>query len=250
MFKRRQPRSYLMQAREMVYPTGGFKRAIQYMLHRMRRLPDEPHRIARGVFAGTFVNFPPIFGFQFLSAALFAWVLRGNILAALLATFLSNPITTPLIAVGSLELGHWMLGIREPMDFLDIVRHFSDAGGEIWHNIRAIFTHDVARWEHLRDFFRLIYWPYFIGSLIPGLIVSVAAYYLTLPLVQAYQKLRARKTKERVEALRRQRAAEAAVVAAHMVGVAEPAGQAASAAGDAAGDPSDDAGGDDMGRAD
>lgn len=203
MFKRRKPRTILRQLREMVYPSGGFKRATQYMLHRMRRLPDEPHRIARGVFAGIFVNFPPIFGFQFAGAALIAWGLRGNILAALLCTFLSNPLTTPLIAVGSLELGHWMLGIKAPMDFLDIVRHFSDAGGEIWHNIRAIFTHDQARWGHLREFFWLIYWPYFIGSLIPGLVFSVAGYWLTVPLVEAYQKLRARKAAERVEKRRR-----------------------------------------------
>ena len=210
MFKRREPLTLTRKAREMVYPTGGFKRATQYMLYRMRRLPDGPHRIARGVFAGTFVNFPPLFGFQFASAALLAWVMRGNILAALLATFLSNPVTTPLIAVGSLELGHWMLGIREPMDFLDIVRHFSDAGGEIWHNIRAIFTRDVARWDHLRAFFWLIYWPYFIGSLIPGLIFSLAGYWLTVPLVGAYQKLRQKKAAERIERLRRQKAAEAA----------------------------------------
>lgn len=207
MFKRRQPRSLLMQAREMVYPTGGFKRATQYMLHRMRRLPDRPHRIARGVFAGTFVNFPPVFGFQFLTAAAIAFVLRGNILAALLCTFLSNPLTTPFIAVGSLELGHWMLGLPGHLDFLEIVRQFSEAGGEIWHNIRAIFTADVARWDHLRDFFWQIYWPYFVGSLIPGFVVSLIAYWLTIPLVGAYQNLQARKAKDRIEKRRRLRMA-------------------------------------------
>lgn len=200
----------LMQAREMVYPSGGFKRATQYMLHRMRRLPDRPHRIARGVFAGVFVNFPPVFGFQFLTAAGIAWVLRGNILAALLATFLSNPITTPLIAVGSLELGHWMLGMPGHLEFLDIVRQFSEAGAEIWHNIRSIFTHDIARWGHLRDFFWQIYWPYFVGSLIPGLIVSLVAYWMTIPLVGAYQRLREKKAKERIEKRRRLKATLAA----------------------------------------
>ena len=209
MFKRRQPRSLLAQAREMVYPTGGFKRATQYMLYRMRRLPDEPHRIARGVFAGTFVNFPPIFGFQFLSAALLAWLLRGNILAALLCTFLSNPLTTPFIAVGSLELGHWILGTPGGLDFMDIVHHFSGAGGEIWHNIRSIFTHETARWGDLREFFWMIYWPYFVGSLIPGLAISIIGYWLTLPLVRAYQALKQKKAKERIEKLRRHKMAMA-----------------------------------------
>lgn len=210
MFKRRQPRSLLAQAREMIYPTGGFKRATQYMLHRMRRLPDEPHRIARGVFAGTFVNFPPIFGFQFLGAALIAWALRGNILAALLCTFLSNPLTTPFIAVGSLELGHWILGTPGGLDFMDIVHHFSGAGGEIWHNIRSIFTHETARWGDLRDFFWMIYWPYLVGSIIPGLLISLLFYWLTLPLVRAYQTLKAKKAKDRIEKLRRRKVADAA----------------------------------------
>lgn len=213
MFKRRQPRSLLAQAREMVYPTGGFKRATQYMLHRMRRLPDEPQRIARGVFAGTFVNFPPIFGFQLLGAAGLAWVLRGNILAALLATFLSNPLTTPLIAVGSLELGHWILGTAGGLNFTQIVEQFTGAGGEIWHNIRSIFTDDTARWGELREFFWVIYWPYFVGSLIPGLVFSALAYWLTLPLVKAYQTLKAKKAKERIEKLRRRKAAAAAASA-------------------------------------
>ena len=31
----------------MIYPRGGFVRATRYVIHRMSRLPDEPHRIAR-----------------------------------------------------------------------------------------------------------------------------------------------------------------------------------------------------------
>jgi uncharacterized protein len=207
VFKRRNPRGIGAWAREMVYPTGGFRRATQYIVHRMRRLPDEPHRIARGVFAGTFVNFPPLFGIQFLTAAGLAWMLRGNILAALLCTFMSNPITTPFIAVGSMELGYWMLGIEAHLDFMYIVAAFADAGGEIWNNIRAIFTSEPTHWESLGTFFRTIYLPYLVGSIIPGLIVSTLFYYLAIPIVRAYQKLRANKTRDRLERRRRLRAA-------------------------------------------
>lgn len=199
VFKRRNPRSYSEIAREFVYPKGGFVRATRYVIHRMRRLPDKPHRIARGVFAGTFVNFPPIFGFQFASAALIAWIMRGNILAALLCTFLSNPITTPWIAVGSLALGHWMLGIEAPLDFVTIVAAFTDAGGELWDNFKAIFTSDPTHWNSLAQFFRTIYLPYMVGSIIPGLVTSTAAYYMTIPLIHAYQKIRAKKTLDRIE---------------------------------------------------
>ena len=56
VFKRRNPRTLWGWTREMVYPQGGFRRATQYVLHRMRRLPDSPQRIARGVFAGSVVG--------------------------------------------------------------------------------------------------------------------------------------------------------------------------------------------------
>ncbi len=207
VFKRRNPRSWISSARQLVYPDGGFRRATRYMIHRMRRLPDEPHKIARGVFAGTFVNFPPIFGIQFVSAALLAWVMRGNILAAVLCTFLSNPITTPFIAVLSLELGHWMLGIQVPLTPVMIYDGFSQAGHELWRNFMAMFTDGVARWDNLGRFWQTIYFPYLVGSIIPGLVFSVIGYYVTIPLVNAYQKLRAVKTREAVEKRRRLKAA-------------------------------------------
>lgn len=199
VFKRRDKRSYWQMTRDFVYPKGGFWRAILYVAHRMRRLPDQPHRIARGVFAGTFVNFPPLFGVQMLSAAGLAWALRGNILAALLATFLSNPLTTPFIAMGSLKLGHWMLGIRAPLDLAYVTAAFTDAGWQLWKNLVAIFTSDPTHWDKLGDFFTYLYWPYFVGSIIPGILFSFVTYYLTLPLVHAYQKLRAIKLRERAE---------------------------------------------------
>ncbi|MBT9245651.1 DUF2062 domain-containing protein [Gemmobacter fulvus] len=199
VFKRRDPRTYSQMARDFVYPKGGFRRAIHYVLHRMRRLPDQPHRIARGIFAGTFVNFPPVYGVQMLSAAALAWVLRGNIIAALLATFLSNPLTTPFIAMGSLKLGHWMLGIEAPMTFMSVYAAFTDAGGQLWHNFRAAFTDDVAQWDKLIDFFWFIFWPYTIGAIIPGLVASFIAYYLSLPLIHAYQKLRSARLREKSE---------------------------------------------------
>lgn len=207
VFKRRDKLTWFAWAREWVYPAGGFKRATMYLIHRMRRLPDEPHRIARGVFAGTFVNFPPIFGIQFISAAAFAYVIRGNILAAVLCTFLSNPITTPFIAIGCLQLGYWMLGMTGAMDIHAVFRAFTGAGEELWSNFLAIFTTAPTHWQNLGQFWRTIYFPYLVGSIIPGIIFSLVAYYMTIPLVKAYQKLRAGKLRDRIEKRRRIKAA-------------------------------------------
>lgn len=186
-------------AREFVYPRGGFRRAAQYVTHRLRRLPDEPHRIARGVFAGVFVSFTPFFGFHFLSAALLGWVMRGNIIAALLATFVGNPLTTPVIAITSVELGHRILGIDAPMDVRSIIAAFTNAGAELWDNARALFTSDVTHWENLGTFFGTIFWPYLVGGLLPGLAVGLAFYWAAIPIVRAYQKIRESQARARLE---------------------------------------------------
>jgi uncharacterized protein (DUF2062 family) len=199
VFKRRDRLSWLAWFREMFYPTGGFRRAARYVIHRMRRLPDSPHRVARGVLAGCLIGFLPLPGLQFLGAAGLAWLIRGNILAALLGTFNSNPITTPLFAVGAITLGHWMLGINTPLTAEAIGQSFADAGIDLWHNFLALFTPEVMHWEGLIQFWNTVYLPYFIGALGPGIVLSLGFYYLTIPLVAAYQKSRAAKFNENNE---------------------------------------------------
>jgi uncharacterized protein len=203
VFKRRTPRGWLSWARQMVYPDGGFKRATRYVIHRMSRLPDDPRRIARGVFAGTLISFLPIPGMQFLAAWGLAVVMRGNVLASLLATFVSNPLTTPVIAVFSVGFGHWLLGIHTPLTGEAIMDAFAGAGGEVWQNVKAIFTSAPVEWNSIGSFWDNIWYPYFVGCLGPAVITSLALYYLTIPVVQAYQKLRAAKAKDRVEKRRK-----------------------------------------------
>lgn len=199
VFKRRDPLSWGAWLREQIYPRCGFKRAIRYVLLRMRRLPDQPHRVARGVFAGSFIGFLPLPGLQFLVAWGAARLMRGNVLAALLATFNTNPITTPFFAVLAMSLGHWMLGIEAPLNAEYIGTAFVNAGSDLWLNVTAIFGPEHARWDGLIQFWHEIYLPYLIGSLGPALLLSAIGYYLTIPLVHAYQVARAAKSKERGE---------------------------------------------------
>jgi uncharacterized protein (DUF2062 family) len=197
----------------MVYPQGGFKRATQYVLHRMRRLPDSPHRIARGVFAGSMVGFLPLPGLQFIAAWLASRAVNGNLLAALLATFNTNPLTTPFFAMLAMSLGHWMLGIEKPLTPEYIGEAFGHAGADLWFNLTALFGPEQARWEGLLQFWHEIYLPYFIGALGPGLLLSLMFYYLTIPLVHAYQKARAATARERSERRGKLRAALAEAAA-------------------------------------
>ena len=138
MFKRK-PRSYSQLASDMVYPRGGWSRALQYLVHRVRRLPDQPHRVARGFAAGTFVSFTPIFGLHLLGGMALAWAVRGNVLAGVLGTMVGNPLTIPFIAVMSVGLGRRMLGIEGGMAPRAILDEFSAAGTQLAQNVMTLF---------------------------------------------------------------------------------------------------------------
>lgn len=202
VFKRRTPRSYVQIVTQSFYPRGGWRRASQYVVHRLRRLPDPAHKISRGIAAGVFASFTPFFGFHFIIAASIAWVLRGNILAALLATFFGNPLTFPVIAAVSMELGTWMLG-TPPVPLHRVGQAFSQASLELWHNMTAPFTDAVAHWDRLADFFSVIFLPYLVGGIVPGMLAAIAAYYLSYPLIVTYQKARDRRKQARSEKKRR-----------------------------------------------
>ncbi|MDN5787224.1 DUF2062 domain-containing protein [Pseudorhodobacter sp.] len=210
VFKRRDKRSWGRAAIEALWPRGGWNRAAMYMKHRLRRLPDAPHRIARGIFAGILVSFSPLFGLHFGGAALIAWIMRGNILAALMATFVGNPITFPFIAAFSVEFGNFLLGHPGVMSPLEIFRDFGQASAELTRNISSLFSSEPAHWDRLSRFFFRVYWPYLVGGIIPGLIAGTVGYYVSLPIILAYQNRRTKKLRERIAKRIAAREAEAA----------------------------------------
>lgn len=199
VFKRRNKQSYGEIAAGIVYPRGGWLRAVRYLFHRLRRLPDQPHKIARGIAAGVFVCFTPFFGLHFLVAAVLTLAMQGNMLAAMIATFFGNPLTFPIIATVSIELGSWMLGVHGGIPLPDIVGAFSRASVELWTNFTAIFTTETVHWNRFDRFFDRVFLPYLVGGIVPGIIVSVAAYAISLPIISAYQKARIKRLKKRFE---------------------------------------------------
>jgi uncharacterized protein len=209
VFKRRTPKSWLRFIAEAFWPRGGWARAARYVAHRLRRLPDPAHKISRGIAAGVFVSFTPLFGFHFVMSAAIAYVLRGNIIAALLATFAGNPVTFPFIASIAMETGAFILGTPH-VPLPGVVAAFSNASVELWRNVTAIFTPEVMHWGRLGAFFDVVFLPYLVGGILPGLVAALAAYFLSHPVIVAYQKTRIKRQKARYE---KRRAREAARVA-------------------------------------
>ncbi|MEB8387904.1 DUF2062 domain-containing protein [Rhodobacteraceae bacterium KMM 6894] len=193
VFKRRDKRPIWKSVALFFWPQGGWARAFRYVHLRVGRLPDPPHRIARGIFAGVFITFSPLFGMHFLFAASLAWIVRGNIIAALLATFVGNPLTFLAIATASLQTGHYLLGTGKDLPaemHRSLGGKFMDAGEDLRHNFWAMFTPETAHWDSLSVFYHDVFLPYLVGGIIPGLVCGIIAYYVSLPLLNVYQKRR------------------------------------------------------------
>lgn len=204
VFRRRERRPPWQVLREIVWPRGGWARAFGYVRHRLRRLPDSPAKIARGVWAGVFVSFTPFYGLHLLLSVGLALLIRGNVVAALIGTLINNFLTVVPISMLCLGFGYWLLGLRPKAHLLrSLGDSFSNAAADLWHNALAPFTDRTAHWEGLAEFWSQVFWPYLVGGIVPGLVAATAAYALTVVLVRAYQTARRRQLQARLAALRR-----------------------------------------------
>jgi len=203
IFKRREKAPLSYRVREALAPRKGFWRGMGYIGQRMRRLADSPHRIALGFACGAFVSFSPFFGLHFFLAAGLAWLVRGNILAALFGTAIGNPLTFPFISAASLSLGRWMFGLRdEGSDFKAITEAFGNAFSSIWSTVKSWFGYEPTVADGLIVFFWDVFLPYLIGGIVPGLIIATICYWLIGPVVAGYQNRR-RKKLEAIQARHR-----------------------------------------------
>jgi uncharacterized protein (DUF2062 family) len=192
LFKRRERRSIFRFFYEVIFSLKGISRAIEYVGIRLKRIPDTPHKISLGMSCGIFASFTPLFGLHFLIAGLLSYLLRANVLASLIGTFVGNPITFPIITVFNLKLGEWILGSSE---------YSSDDGGKIFEGFldfifliyKSFFTegsigeNNVPR---MNEFLNGVFIPYSLGGLILGIFIAVISYFLLRPLVATYQKKR------------------------------------------------------------
>ena len=168
IFKRRDRPGPLARLLEVIQPKKSWRRGFTYVGRRVQRLPDTPHRIALGFACGAMASFTPLFTLHIVVAIGLAAVMRGNFIAAALGTIVGNPVTFPLIAGAALSLGGWMTGAgRAVTEF----------------QMRDVFT-------HLDSFLDVVFLPYLVGGLLPGLATSVACYFAVRPLVAAYQNRR------------------------------------------------------------
>ena len=192
IFKRRDKRLTFGRLKELLLPKKGWRRALDYFIHRVKRIPDTPHKIAIGIATGVFCSFTPFFGLHFFLAAFVAYIFKGNIVAALFGTFFGNPVTWPFIASFSVKLGQKILGYPVTT-FETFLEHFVEASDATIQGVKSLFGYGESDWALLYSFFRELFLPYFIGGFVLGLISALFTYFVFRPIIYAYKVTRKKK---------------------------------------------------------
>jgi|TARA_B100000497_G_scaffold33626_1_gene39470 uncharacterized protein (DUF2062 family) len=171
--------------------------------HRLHRLPDNPEKIARGIWAGVFTTFTPLYGMHFIVAGTLAFVVRGNVLAALLATFFGNPLTYIPIGIISLRTGEFLLGSEGlGQDGENLVSLFLSAFFDLKSNLSSFIFGGPVEWNYLTLFYQDVFFPYLIGGVFPGILIATICWSISLPLIRAYQNRRKGRLREKLREIR------------------------------------------------
>lgn len=171
LFRRREAESLLGRMRVHLWPRRSWSRSSRYVVYRLRRLSDSPHAVAVGFAAGVYSAVTPFLGTHMIMAALIAWAIGGSIVAALLGTFIGNPLTYPVFWYSTYEVGNLMLGGTVAKQRIDL----SD----------GIFQSSLEQlWPILK--------PMSLGTIPVGLALAALSYVLVKPMVEAYQHRRRR----------------------------------------------------------
>ena len=142
----------------------------RYLLLRFIRLKGSSETIARGLAVGAFAGMFPIFGGQTIIGVLLAFLVKGNKMAAMAATWISNPLTYIPIYALNYHIGRRILNAAPA-------------------TISQQNVADVASiMEHGREFAVALLLGSFVTGLIMGTFAYLAGQKLSIRLKDYYRK--------------------------------------------------------------
>ena len=146
-------------------------RIISYYKLRLARLPASNYAISSGFACGAMVSFTPLLGFHFVLAIVFAYLIRGNFIAALIGTVVGNPLTFPFIWGLIYKIGTYVTNIK-----LEKKTH------EINFDMIINQTYEI-------------YFPMLVGGVIIAPLVWIITYYIIYSFIASFKKRRNKKNK-------------------------------------------------------
>jgi uncharacterized protein len=131
----------------------NLQRRLRYMVLRVKRMKDNPRKLARGLALGVFLNFLPTFGTGFFIAFFMARFFRANVFLAV-ASSLATKWCIPVLYTLNLKVGQMVLGMP------------SETLRTIWEKISG------SDWSGLVSLGK----PFLLGSMLNSVVGSVALY--------------------------------------------------------------------------
>jgi uncharacterized protein len=166
----------------LVLSWGRFREKVTAVLH----LDEEPSRLAAGMATGVFIGVTPFYGLHTLLALAVAYVFRLNKAATITGAWLNLPWFAPFVYAFCLHLGEAVL-----------TGDWSSFSPASIHGLAAYLK--VSPRETAGTLYQMV-WdmlfvaskPLFVGTTLVGLVLAVAAYFITLEAVRDVRRLRAR----------------------------------------------------------
>jgi uncharacterized protein (DUF2062 family) len=146
------------------------RRLFRYHWLKFRRLQDDPRKIAGGMALGVFIAFTPTIPFHMVGALTLAALLRVSPVSAFLGIQICNPLTIPAIYLAAYKVGQFLLYRGKPLVFPETFS-FDAWMGVLWQGGVALQ----------------------VGGVVIAIPPAIAAYFLTLWIVQRYRRRKAAK---------------------------------------------------------
>lgn len=137
-------------------------RLVRLAYLKLLRLQDKPQVVAKGLAVGVFTGCFPFFGMQSLLALLLATIFRGSKVAALAATWISNPLTSVPLYIFNYKIGTVLLGTKDTV-------------------LSSFTLESFAAFKELGFTFAV---TLLTGSLVVGMILGVITYFYGLAILE------------------------------------------------------------------
>ncbi len=190
MFARRYKQSFGKNLKGFVWPSMGWRRTSHYIFHRIGRLNDTPYSIAAGFACGAATSFTPFVGLHFILAGAWAWLIRGNIIASAIGTFVGNPWTFPFIWAWLYQCGRWLGFGGDASD--PGGQHFGPLFGRMF---QAALSGDLG---YLIDTAAPVFWPMLVASVPSATVIWMVFYFPLNRAVAGYQRRRTERRRSRI----------------------------------------------------
>jgi uncharacterized protein (DUF2062 family) len=146
------------------------RRALRYQWLKFLRLQEDPRKLAWGMALGVFIGITPTIPFHLVGALSLAALFRVSPVSAIIGIQVGNPLTIVPIYLTAFKVGKFLLHRGKPLVFPETFSY------EAW--LRVLWQGGLALQ---------------VGGIIIAIPPAIASYFLTLWIVQRYQRRKAQR---------------------------------------------------------